>query len=199
MTQNKKLILRKRYWLYYLLTFISGARRQIFIVFAAWMMVEKFDFHVHEVAFLFIINVSFNMLFAQRIGSAIGRFGERAALTLEYAGLSLVFISYAFVNNVFLAALLYIIDHFFFALAIGMKTYFQKIADPADLAPTAAVAFTINHIAAVVIPVIFGLVWLYNPAYVFFAGAGLAILSLILSQLIPRHPSLGNEVLWIKG
>ena len=196
--QNKKLILRKRYWLYYALTFISGARRQIFVVFAAWMMVEKFGYHVHEVATLFIINVVFNMLFARRIGAAIGHFGERAALTFEYIGLIIVFISYAFVNNAFLGASLYVIDHFFFALAIAMKTYFQKIADPADMAPTAAVAFTINHIAAVFIPVIFGVIWLYNPSYVFFAGAGFAVVSLLLSQLIPRHPEPGHETNLVK-
>ncbi|MFT6659728.1 MFS transporter [Maritalea sp.] len=196
--QNKKLILRKRYWLYYALTFMAGARRQIFVVFAAWMMVEKFGFRVHEVAFLFIINVTFNMLFARRIGATIGRFGERAALTFEYVGLIIVFVSYAFVNNAILGASLYVIDHFFFALAIAMKTYFQKIADPADMAPTAAVAFTINHIAAVVIPVAFGVIWLYNPAYVFLAGAGFAALSLILSQLIPRHPVEGHETLLVK-
>ncbi len=196
--QNKKLILRKRYWLYYALTFMSGARRQIFVVFAAWMMVEKFGYHVHEVALLFIINTTFNMFFARRIGAAIGHFGERAALTFEYIGLIIVFVSYAFVNNAFLGASLYVIDHFFFALAIAMKTYFQKIADPADMAPTAAVAFTINHIAAVVIPVAFGIIWLVNPAYVFLAGAGFAVLSLALSQLIPRHPVEGHETLLVK-
>jgi MFS family permease len=196
--QNKKLILRKRYWLYYALTFMSGARRQIFVVFAAWMMVEKFGYDVHEVALLFIINVTFNMLFARRIGAAIGHFGERAALTFEYIGLILVFVSYAFVNNAFLGATLYVVDHFFFALAIAMKTYFQKIADPADMAPTAAVAFTINHIAAVFIPVLFGLLWLHNPSYVFLAGAGFAFISLLLSQLIPRHPVEGHETLLVK-
>ena len=40
--QIKKMILRKRYWLYYALQFMSGARRQIFMVFAAFMMVERF-------------------------------------------------------------------------------------------------------------------------------------------------------------
>jgi len=42
--QHKKLILRKRYWLYYALVFMSGARRQIFVVFAGFLMVEKFGF-----------------------------------------------------------------------------------------------------------------------------------------------------------
>lgn len=196
--QHKRLILRSRYWLYYMLTFFAGARRQIFVVFAAWMMVEKFGYDVHEISALFLINVTFNMLFAPKIGSLIARFGERRALTLEYAGLVIIFTSYAFVSNALVAATLYVIDHFFFALAIAMKTYFQKIADPADLAPTAAIAFTINHIAAVIIPVIFGLIWIINPAWVFLAGTGFAACSLVLTQLIPLAPRPGRETLLAK-
>ena len=192
--QHKKLILRRRYWLYYALTFMGGARRQIFTVFAGFLMVERFGYDVHEVAGLFLLNGAFNMVLAPKIGQLIVRFGERRALTLEYIGLILVFTTYAFVTNATLAAALYVIDHAFFAIAIAMKTYFQKIADPADIAPTAGVAFTINHIAAVVIPAAFGLIWLISPAAVFLIGAAMATVSLFLARLIPTDPREGNEV-----
>lgn len=192
--QRKKLVLRRRYWLYYALTFMGGARRQIFTVFAGFLMVERFGYDVHEVAGLFLINGTFNMLLAPRIGSWIGKVGEKTALTVEYVGLIGVFVTYAFVTNANLAAALYVIDHAFFAVAIAMKTYFQKIADPADIAPTAGVAFTINHIAAVVIPAVFGLIWLVSPSAVFLIGAGMACVSLILARIVPDDPSEGNEV-----
>ncbi|MES0870468.1 MFS transporter [Pseudovibrio sp. SCP19] len=197
--QHKKLILRKRYWLYYALTFMSGARRQIFTVFAGFLMVERFGYEVHEVAALFLLNGAINMFLAPKIGTFIGRVGERTALTCEYIGLIIVFLSYAFVTNVWVAGALYVIDHAFFAMAIAMKTYFQKIADPADIAPTSAVDFTINHIAAVVIPVVFGTIWLFSPALVFIAGASMAAISLILSRMIPRHPEPGMETVWVSG
>jgi len=41
--QNKRLVFRKRYMLYYALTFMGGARRQIFFVFAALLLVQKFN------------------------------------------------------------------------------------------------------------------------------------------------------------
>ncbi len=194
--QHKKLILKKRYWLYYALTFMAGARRQIFIVFAGFLMVERFGYHVHEVAALFLVNGVFNMLLAPTIGSLIVRFGERRALTLEYIGLIGIFTAYAFVTNAYVAGALYVLDHAFFAIAIAMKTYFQKIADPADIAPTAGVAFTINHIAAVVIPVSFGFLWLVSPAAVFMAGAVMACASLGLARLIPLDPDIGRETTW---
>ena len=191
--QRKELVLRRRYWLYYALTFMSGARRQIFTVFAGFLMVERFGYEVHEVALLFLVNCLFNMAFAPKIGALIGRIGERRALTLEYIGLIAVFVAYAFVSNAWIAGALFVIDHAFFALAIAQKTYFQKIADPGDIAPTAGVAFTINHIAAVGIPVLFGVIWLWSPAAVFLAGAGMAGVSLTLSQFIPDLPKEGVE------
>jgi predicted MFS family arabinose efflux permease len=193
--QHKKIILRKRYWLYYALVFNSGARRQIFIVFAGFMMVERFGYSVANITLLFLINYAANVFLAPAIGHLIKRWGERKALTIEYLGLIVVFTSYAFVDSAIWAAALYVIDHLFFALAIAIKTYFQKIADPRDIAPTAAVSFTINHIAAVVLPAILGLVWLVSPAAVFLTGTGFAIVSLILTQLIPSDPDAGNETI----
>ena len=192
--QNKKLVLKKRYWLFYALTFFSGARRQIFVVFAGFLMVEKFNYSVAEISALFLINYVFNWLFAPSIGKFIARIGESAALRIEYIGLIVVFISYGLVENANIAAALYVIDHLFFALAIAIKTYFQKIASPEDIASTAGVSFTINHIAAVVIPALLGLLWIINSSWVFFIGAGFAACSLILALLIPKQPRIGVEV-----
>lgn len=196
--QSKKLILRKRYWLYYALTFMSGARRQIFTVFAGFLMVEKFGYSAADIALLFLINYVFNFLFAKRIGRFIGVVGERKALMFEYVGLIFVFVGYGLVQTAEWAAALYVVDHLFFALALAIKTYFQKIADPADMASTAGVAFTINHIAAVVIPVTFGVIWLVSPASVFYIGAGMAAVSLLLSLNIPAKPEEGNETRLLK-
>jgi hypothetical protein len=193
--QHKHMVLRKRYWLYYALVFMSGARRQIFIVFAGFLMVEKFHYDVGSIALLFLLNAAINMVLAPKIGRYIGRVGERKALILEYLGLIGVFTAYAFVENAAVAAGLYVVDHLFFALAIAIKTYFQKIADPADIASTAGVSFTINHIAAVVIPVAFGFLWLISPAAVFLAGSTMACCSLVLALNVPRHPRPGEEVL----
>ncbi len=192
--QRKHLLMRKRYWLFYALIFMSGARRQIFVVFAGFLMVEKFGFSAANIALLFLFNHVINAAVAPKIGRLIMRYGERLALSLEYAGLIIIFTAYAVVEVAWVAALLYIFDHILFAMAIAIKTYFQKIADPADIASTAGVSFTINHIAAVVIPVTVGIIWLYSPPIVFLAGAGMAFVSLLLARFVPNNPQEGNEV-----
>ena len=201
--QHKSFILRRRYWLYYALQAMAGARRQIFTVFAAFMMVERFGFQVHEVTALFMLNFVANMVFAPMMGRAVGFFGERNALVFEYGGLILVFLAYGgiyyFGWGVVLAATLYVIDHLFFSLAFALKTYFQKIADVPDIAPTAAVAFTINHIAAVFLPALLGYLWVTSPGAVFGLAAAMAAVSLGLALLIPRHPEKGHETVFAGG
>ncbi len=198
--QLRKMVLRRRYWLYYALQFMSGARRQIFLVFAAFMMVERFGFEVHELTALFLINYLANMIFAPLMGRFVAAWGERAALGLEYVGLIGVFLAYGgiywFGWGVVLASVLYVLDHMFFAMAFALKTYFQKIADPHDIAPTAAVAFTINHIAAVFLPAVLGYLWIVSPGGVFVLAAAMAGTSLALALMIPRHPVPGHETVF---
>jgi len=200
--QNKNMVLRRRYWLYYVLQFMAGARRQIFVVFAGFMMVEKFGMKVHEMTALLLINYVLLMVAGPIMGRALGHFGERKVMAFEYIGLTLVFLAYGglywFGWGIVVAGGLYILDQMFFALSFALKTYFQKIADPRDIAPTAAVAFTINHIAAVFLPAVLGYVWAVAPDYVFAMGAAMALIALILALLIPRDPEAGNETIFAR-
>ncbi|MDG4648210.1 MFS transporter [Roseibacterium sp. SDUM158017] len=195
--QTRRMVLRRRYWLYYALQFMSGARRQIFVVFAGFMMVERYGFEVHQITALFMGTLLANMIAAPLLGRVVARFGERLALIVEYAGLGAIFVLYAGLYvydwGAGMAAALYVLNHIFFALALAIKTYFQKIAMPGDIAPTAAVAFTINHVAAVFLPAGLGYLWLTSPVSVFLLAAGMAAVSLALSCLVPRHPEPGRE------
>ena len=67
---------------------------------------------------------------------------------------------------------------------MGIRTYFQKIGDPKDIAPSMAVGFTINHIAAVIIPALGGLMWILDYRIPFIAGALMSAISLSLVQFI---------------
>lgn len=195
--QRLSIVLKRRYWVYYTLQFFSGARRQIFVVFASFMMVEKYGFDVHQITLLLLTNFLINIFMAPLIGRFIENFGERVSLIVEYFGLMIIFLLYAglyyFEWSYLVASVLFIADHMFFGLAFAMKTYFQKIADPEDFAPTAAVAFTINHISAVFLPVLLGYIWIFNNSAVFYLAAILSFISLIVALLIPRSPSKGNE------
>ncbi len=191
--QRKGLVWKRRYGLYYALTIMSGARRQIFSAFAGFLLVEKFGYDVAAIATLFLVTCAVNTVLAPRMGALVGTLGERATILMENAVLIGVFIGYATITEAKLAGAFYVVDGVFTTLILAQRTYFQKIADPEDIAPTAALAFTLNHILAVAIPVTFGLIWLWSPSVVFLIGAGIAATSLTLALFVPRHPAKGCE------
>ncbi|UOD35407.1 MFS transporter [Deferribacteraceae bacterium V6Fe1] len=188
--QTKRMIFSKKYWLFYLLTFLAGARRQIFTAFSVFLLVKKFEFSIQSVALLFFVNNFINFLISPLIGKAVNRFGERKVLSLEYFSLIFIFLTYALTPSKYVAAFVYILDHIFFNFSMAIKTFFQKIADERDIASSMAVGFTINHIAAVILPVLGGMLWLINYRIPFIAGAFLSFASLLAVQFIKRYESL---------
>lgn len=191
--QRKRIILRQRYWLYYLLTFTTGARRQLFFAFGGFLLVSKFKYSVADIALLMLFVTAGNTLLAPKLGRLVMQVGERRTIMIENVVLICVFAGYATTSSWMVAGALFIVDGIFFTLTLAQRTYFQKIADPADVASTVSVAFTINHIAAVVVPVAFGALGMINPSIIFWLGCGIASVSLTCSFLVPRHPAPGNE------
>jgi hypothetical protein len=122
--QRKKMIVRRKYGLFYFLTFMAGARRQIFMAFSVLLMVEKFNYTVQEITILFVINNVINYYLSPLIGKSIIRFGERKVLSLEYVSLIFIFLAYAATGSKLIVAFLYILDHIFFNFAIAIRTFF---------------------------------------------------------------------------
>lgn len=184
--QHKKLLLRKKYWLFYLLNFLVGARRQIFVVFAVFLMVKHYHYSIEAVTVLFGLNNLINYFWIGQVAKGIDRFGERNILLFEYSGMILIFLAYAFIDNYYVVGLLYILDNILFNFSMAIRTYFQKIAEPSHIAPSSAVSFTINHIAAIVVPLMGGLLWQLDYRIPFVFGAFLAFFSLAFAFFIPR-------------
>jgi predicted MFS family arabinose efflux permease len=182
--QRKQMVLRKKYWLFYFLTFMAGARRQVFIAFSVLLLVQKFQYTVQEVTILFIINNTINYFLSPLVGKSIIRFGERKVLSLEYFSVIFIFTAYATTDSKLLVAFIYILDQIFFTFAIAIRTYFQKVGDPQDIAPSMAMGFTINHLAAVFLPAIGGMLWVIDYRIPFFAGAAMGVVSLLAVQKI---------------
>lgn len=183
--QNKKLVLRRRYWLFYVLKFFAGARRQIFVVFAVFMLVERYHFSIREIVILFVINNLLRFFINPYVGKAINKFGEKWVLSMEYIAMIVIFLGYAYIDNRLIIAGLYIIDHIFFGFSVAINTFFQKYGAPEDIAPSMAVGFTINHIMAIIIPISFGFIWQYSEVIPFVAGAILSVCSLVFVRMIP--------------
>lgn len=185
--KRKNIVLKRKYGLYYVLTFLDGCRRQIFSIFASFALI--FVFHQGLVAMLAIqlINAIIITLAAPSIGKWIDRKGEKRPLTWYAIGLILVFLGYALVGSVAAMYVLFIVDNLLFTLNVGFTTYLHRTVDKEDFTPSLAMGTTMNHIAAVTVPYFGALLWIKTGNYQapFWVGVGIAAISLIVTQALP--------------
>jgi predicted MFS family arabinose efflux permease len=184
---KRQIVLRKRYWLYYALSFLLGSRRHIFSTFAIYLLVREYHINVQTTAVLFLVNSLVNIVTLRWVGQLISRFGERITLSIAFAALILVFLGYAYITSLPVLYVLFVLDNIFIGFNLGLTTYFQKIAvSPEEITSNLSVEQTINHIAAIVIPVVGGTVWVvYGSQAPFIFGAFIVLAALALTQFMP--------------
>jgi predicted MFS family arabinose efflux permease len=182
--QRARESVRRRYWLYYALTFLMGTRRHIFTTFAIFMLVEVHDLQTSQTALLFLLNSVVSFLALPQLGRLVGRFGERRMLTFNFFCLIGIFLGYAMINEPSVLIALFIVDNLLFGFSLALNSYFQKIAlIPQDITPNMSLGQSINHVAAVIIPLVGGILWeTVDPAMPFLGGAVIAVVSLLLLQ-----------------
>ena len=188
--EKRKVVFRRDYWLYYLLTFMMGSRRHIFTTFAIFMLVQVYGISVRETALLFLANSLIGAFVFPQLGKLVARFGERKVLTFNFIGLIFVFLGYAWVENLPVLYALFILDNLFFGLNLAIESYFQKIAHSREeITSNVSMAQTINHVSALVVPVLGGILWeQIAPSATFLAGVIIAVISLVLVQFIRTGP-----------
>jgi predicted MFS family arabinose efflux permease len=189
---RRRVVLRRRYWLYYTLSFLMGSRRHIFTTFAIFLLVREYGISVQTTATLFLVNSIVNVYALQLVGRLVGQLGERLMLSVAFSTLALVFLGYAYVTYLPLLFLLFVIDNIMFGFNLALATYFQKIAvTQEEITSNLSVEQTINHIAAIIVPVVGGTVWeLFGLQAPFLVGVGIVLVSLVLVQAIrtPAEP-----------
>ena len=155
------------------------------------MLVQVYNTPVQQTALLLLLNNLVSTFTAPMLGYLVARFGERYVLTMNFIGLIGVFLGYAFVTLVPLLFALFVLDHVFFGFNLAVESYFQKIArSPEEITSNISMGQTINHVSALVVPVLGGLLWQYvSPSATFLVGVIVAVISLVLVQFI-RTPVL---------
>ena len=188
--ERRKVVLRRKYWLYYALAFLMGSRRHIFTTFAIFLLVRDYGIPVQTTATLFLITSLINVYAMQMIGKLIAQLGERIILSVMFSLLIAIFLCYAFVSFLPLLYVLFVADNVLFGFGMALSTYFQKIAvTQEEITSNLSVESTINHISAVIIPVVGGAAWqLFGSTAPFLVGVGIVALSLILTQFM-RTPA----------
>jgi len=195
--QNKHLVLRKRYWLYYMLTFLEGWRKQVCIAFAGFLLVKQYGTPIQTMLVLWLVVHVSGWVMAPLIGKLIDRIGERRALVIYYTVLTVVFCGYGFIESQLFLQGLFVMDNMLFAFTMAQTTYVNRIAPRAEHTATLSMGVAMNHVASVVMPLTGGLLWNYfGYRWAFLTGVVAAALSIAVSLQLPAHratPATGEE------
>lgn len=191
------IILRKEYRLFYILTFLEGCRRQIFSIFASFVLIKVYHQPLDRMLWLQFVNNILISLTAPKMGRMVDRRGEREPLTVYAVGLILVFLGYALSKSILILSLLFILDNVLFTFGVGFTTYLHRIVRPNELTPCLNMGVTMNHIAAVTVPIGGAWLWEHFQDYriPFWIGAGVACISLITTRQLPPHQQAPVELL----
>lgn len=187
-TPGPRLVLRRKYGIFYALNFLEGWRKQIFIAFVGYLLVKQYHTHLTTMLVLWIIGQGVGYVLAPRVGKLIDRVGERKSLIFYYACMVLIFLGYALWQDRRVLFVLFILDNAFFLFTMAFTTYLNRIAPPAEHTASLSMGVAVNHIGAVAMPLVGGLLWNYmGYHWVFAGGAAVAIISAIVSMTLPKH------------
>lgn len=188
--KRQRLLIRKEYSLFYLLTFLEGCRRQIFSIFASFALILVYKTPFQEMVAIQFVNAILIAITAPQIGKIVDRKGERGPLTFYAIGLIVVFLGYAVVQNKAALIALFLLDNILFSYSVGFTTYLHRIVRPGELTPCLAMGTTMNHIAAVTVPLGGALLWHASSNYQlpFWVGVAIASFALLATRWLPEGP-----------
>ena len=185
-TDRRKVRIKKKYWLYYTLSFLRGCRRHIFTTFAIFLLVKVHHLGIMEISLLMLANSAITIFTNRWMGFISDALGERIVLAGCSLMLVFIFCGYAFVSYLPLLIGFYIADNVLFASSIALKSYLRKISTPQDLTSCLAFGMTANHITAIVIPILGGIAWAtFGYQVTFLAGAAIVFVDMLFALRIP--------------
>ncbi len=201
----RRLVFKRKYWLFYALSIVWGARKQIFLTFAPWVLIKIFNCGIETFALLGFIGTVLSLVFRPLLGRAIDACGERVIIVTESLVLIIMSIFYGFSPGwfssrvaLYIIMACYVADQLLFAVRMARTTYLNRIVDsPEDLTPTISMGLTLDHAVSMLIPIGGGLLWThYGFVPVFVASGILAVLNLLLSGFIPARKGIqGTEII----
>jgi MFS family permease len=187
-TPGPRLVFKRKYALYYLLSFLEGWRKQIAICFAGFLLVREHGTPLEMLLALWMIVQAVGYYASPPVGRLIDRVGERKVLVFYYASLTLFFLGYAFIPNVWALYAVFVVDNAFFVLGMSLTTYVGRMAPKSELTPTLSMGVAMNHVAAVAMPLVGGIIWkTWGYQYAFLVGAVAAALSIFAALLVPKR------------
>jgi predicted MFS family arabinose efflux permease len=192
-TPGPSLVFHRRYLTYYVLQFLEGWRKQVALAFGGFLLVKRHGAPLTHMILLWASIQAVGWLVSPRVGRLVDRVGEKKVLTFYYTSMILVFVGYAFVPLKSLLYAIFILDGSFFVFAVALTTYVSRIAPASERTPTLSMGVAMNHIAAVAMPFLGGVLWNnLGFRWAFLIGIPAAVASISVVLRLPAVTSAGT-------
>ena len=194
---KERFVFRKEFKLFYILSVINGARKQITITFVPWLLIDTFSQPVTTITALFFVVCCISIFFKPWFGNLIDKKGERYALRLEALIMFAACLGFAFAKMLFspgialaVVCVCYVIDKLMWSASMARATYVRKLSkDPADVARTLATGQSMDHVVSMLIPLLAGYAWYSNGSngyiYVFLGALVVSWINFVAAGKIP--------------
>lgn len=193
-TNRKKVSFQKKYAPYYMLIFLEGCRKQVFLTFAVYVLTKEFATPLKVVAGLMLLNNIVNMFGYPIVGRLADRYGEKVILRLCYSLLIFVYIGYAYIKNVHILYIMYLLDNLFYLSSVCLSSYVKRICGKNDLLTTLSTGQSFNHLAACLVPIVGGLIWnKYGYSWTFMGSMLVVVFSIFYVSVIPDNRKYENK------
>jgi MFS family permease len=181
-----KLVLRKQYRYYYLLTILHGVQKQIAYVYGTWVIVDLLMKQADTTALLNIAVGFVSIFFLNMIGRWMDKFGIKKMMYLDALTFIIIYIIYGFVVwgiasktlpsqgwSVWLVYLLFVLDRLSMQIGMVKSVYLRSIAwDEDEVTSTLSMGVSLDHVISIMAAIAGGYVWAqWGSQWVFFLAA----------------------------
>ena len=195
--KRPKLYFHRKFNKYYALELFYGARKQIFMTFAPYVLIREYGFSTARMAILLGICAIINIFAAPAIGKLTDRLGYRNIMIWDTIILCGVCILYGFAGNIFPRNVAYwvvyvnfIFDAIISTTALATNIYIRGIASSHDeLSSTMSTGISINHFISILAGPVGGWIWArFGIGPLFTISAIMAICNSIFAYTLPKPP-----------
>ena len=165
--RRSRLYFAKKFSKFYMLEIFYGARKQVFMTFAPYVLILHYGANASTVSLLMAIAAVSGMIFAPMIGRIIDRLGYKFVMITDTLILIVVCVMYGFAHRLFspniafiVVCVNYILDSIISLASIATTVYVQDIADSREeVTATITTGISVNHLISVAIALLGGLIW----------------------------------------
>ena len=198
-TEMKRFYFHKKFNKYYMLEVFYGARKQIFLTFAPYVLILEYNSDPSIMSLLYTICAAFGILCAPMIGKIIDRLGYKVVMVGDTIILIVVCLLYGFAHRIFPVNIAFIVVCVNFVLDsiismghMASNIYVQRIsASQEEITATLSTGVSVNHLISILIALLGGIIWERTGIEVLFSlSAFLGLLNSFYAMTIKKSEEL---------